>query len=206
MEGIGVFDCKFEEKQKELLESIREDYSVQAVYNMLYEPSGTNQNYFADKGFQYGIIEAESLEDVNLKNASSYVERNFTGEINDADWNKMQIHVNDKTGAWYEEKIFGSEYHKYEYYWGNASNLERHYADLICYDVKGGIFYYRADGKYYPVKTVEIEYEDQYYQYELDREKGCYKKDALSDLYEESYAEEEYVDMQIYEVSGEGTK
>ena len=63
MEGIGVFDCKFEEKQKELLESIREDYSVQAVYNMLYEPSGTNQTYFADKGFQYGIIEAESLDD-----------------------------------------------------------------------------------------------------------------------------------------------
>lgn len=204
MEGIGVFDCKFEEKQKELLESIREDYSVQAVYNMLYEPSGTNQTYFADKGFQYGIIEAESLDDVNLENTSSYVERNFTGEINDADWNRKQIHVNDKTGAWYKEKRFGSEYHKYEYYWGNASNLERHYADRICYDTKSGIFYYRADGKYYPVKTVEIEYEDQYYQYEFDREKGCYRKDALSDLYEESYAEEEYIDTQIYEVAGEG--
>ena len=204
MEGIGVFDCKFEEKQKELLESIREDYSVQAVYNMLYEPSGTNQTYFADKGFQYGIIEAESLDDVNLENTSSYVERNFTGEINDADWNRKQIHVNDKTGAWYKEKRFGSEYHKYEYYWGNASNLERHYVDRICYDTKSGIFYYRADGKYYPVKTVEIEYEDQYYQYEFDREKGCYRKDALSDLYEESYAEEEYIDTQIYEVAGEG--
>ena len=42
----------------------------------------------------------------------------------------------------------------YQYYMNR--NGKTYYADRICYDTKGGIFYYRADGRYYPVDVVSI--------------------------------------------------
>lgn len=194
MEVVGVFDHTFEKKQLELQKDICEEYAVRAVYTMLYEPEGTNQTYFADKGFRYGIIETDDLDQVDLNKASSYLERNFTEEIDRMNCNTLDISVNDHTEFWYDEGILGGEEH---YYFDADGSLQRLYADRICYDTTGGIFYYRADGKYYPVTQLAMDYAGLEFSYEFDRKNRVYRNqevyDAIAYEFEQEQTDEDEV-------------
>ena len=49
------------------------------------------------------------------------------------------------------------------------------YADGICYDITKGIVYYRAEGNYYPVQNISLNFNGIVYNYNYDFEKEAYK-------------------------------
>lgn len=170
MAELGVFHQSFENTRKDAIADVCDKYSVRAIYQMLVQDEETNEAYFADKGFHYGIIQAESLDDINLNDVSVYVEHNFSNTdiesgdfaiTNDSSARRDALHTYymkiypDSTFYYNEGGILGSDY---GFYSENTREWESLYADRICYDTATGIFYYRADEKYYPAQHVTLKY------------------------------------------------
>ncbi len=145
MEGNGFFSEKYDDIRKNMHEDVSEQYSALVITNYQNGKSDATKEFFADKSFRYEIIE-------DNKEKNIYKERNFTKDVNENDLYYSQWSLGEGT---YIELVDNGLLGSYHYYMnGNAQNT--YYADRICYDTRGGIFYYRADGKYYPADVVSI--------------------------------------------------
>ena len=144
MEGNGFFSEKYDDIRKDMHEDVSEQYSALVMSNYQNGKSDATKEFFEDKSFRYEII-----EDNNDRNI--YKERNFTKDVNENDLYYSQWSLGEGT---YIELIDNGLLGSYHYYMN--SNGKTYYADRICYDTKGGIFYYRANGKYYPADIVSI--------------------------------------------------
>ncbi len=200
MEDYGVFRQKKEKTIEEEWSYISENYAVRAVDHYRNGLVENNEKYFTkDKAFYYGIIEAESLNDINLNDENSYSERNFTGHINQEEMQVSTFRLADGAQVWYYDGIFGESG-----YFEEGYSEKTLYADRICYDTTGGIFYYRAEGKYYPIQNVSIRikmqvddtrYKTDYYTFEYNNEKKVYRN-----LYYQEVPTQDFYSSDISEV------
>lgn len=177
LENYGAFQKTKEEVLERQLEEMSGRYSVIALDHYKNEQKEENEQYFSQRAFRYGIIEADSLDGINLNAPSTYLDRNFTGNVKKEDLHIFSAVLSDDAEIEYSEKLFGGYG-----IWGSGSTHKSLYADRICYDVTGGIFYYRAENQYYPVQNVSIAvrlseedgYYEDYYYFTFDNDKKVY--------------------------------
>lgn len=190
MESNGFFSEKYDDIRKNMHEDVSGQYSSIVMMNYQNGESDKTKEYFADKSFRYGIIEDKNWDDKKLNSAHIYLERNFTKTVNADELYKSQWNLGDDT---YIELVDNGLLGSYQYYMN--SNGKTYYADRICYDTKGGIFYYRADGRYYPVDVVSIyvaatlpdgSTEDFVLDFTYDTDSGKYISNA-KEMYEDVY-------------------
>lgn len=152
MEDYGVFQHTKEEALEEKLADISRNYALRALDNYRNGFLEDNEKYFdEERAFRYGIIETESLDGIDLNNDRSYLMRNFSKRVKEEELQIEIYELTEDTEVWYYDDIFGESGYFRDDYYENAL-----YADRICYDTAGGIFYYRAEGKYYPAQNVDL--------------------------------------------------
>lgn len=177
LEDYGAFRKTKEEVLEHQLEEMSDRYSVIALDKYKNEQKEEREQFFSQRAFRYGIIEADSLDGINLNAPSTYLDRNFTGHVKKEDLHIFSAVLSDDADIEYSEKMFGGYG-----IWGGGNTRESLYADRICYDVTGGIFYYRAENRYYPVQNVSIAvsipeedgYYEDYYFFSFDNDKNVY--------------------------------
>jgi signal transduction histidine kinase len=206
MESNGFFSEKYDDIRKNMHEDVSGQYSAIVMMNYQNGESDKTKEYFADKSFRYGIIEDKNWDDKKLNSAHIYLERNFTKTVNADDLYKLQWTLGDDT---YIELVDNGLLGSYQYYMNR--NGKTYYADRICYDTKGGVFYYRADGRYYPVDVVSIyvsatlpdgSTEDFVLDFTYDTDSGKYisnAKEMYEDVYYASNTISDYETAVIYE-------
>lgn len=206
MESNGFFSEKYDDIRRNMHEDVSWQYSAIVMKNYQNGENDKTKEYFADKSFRYGIIEDKNWDDKKLNSAHMYLERNFTKTVNADDLYKSQWTLGDDT---YIELVDNGLLGSYQYYMN--SNGKTYYADRICYDTKGGIFYYRADGRYYPVDVVSIyvsatlpdgSTEDFVLDFTYDTDSGKYisnAKEMYEDVYYASNTISDYETAVIYE-------
>ncbi len=186
MIGIGenLFDKTYDEAMHRIYETVNIDYSIKAFRN---RENSTYAKMLAENYFQYGIIKSNSLEDINFNDKLSYVETNISDEeLKNLDPKKLFLYQikNNHDGTMIEGFSVG--------YYGDYDNISATdaensdsseyssewtylYADGICYDITKGIVYYRAEGNYYPVQNISLNFNGIVYNYNYDFEKEAYK-------------------------------
>lgn len=150
MEEYGVFREEKEAVMERKISEINDRYSVKAIQNYRNGMTEENKKYFEKKAFRYGIIEAKTAEGLDLSEEAVYLERNFTGAPKEEPYQfYMRLSADDT--IWDSDTLLGG------YSYSIRDEAEKSmYADAICYDVTGGIFYYRAYERYYPVQNVSL--------------------------------------------------
>lgn len=133
--------------KEELYESVSNAYSVMALRNM---SMGYDNTFFDDKYFRYGIIQAESLEGLDLSDENIYVEKNFAGQPSFENYFIFQANIGEDTTYTYGENVFEA--------YGYISNSDEVYSaiDQVVYDAQAGIYYYQVGNRYYPVTRVDL--------------------------------------------------
>lgn len=151
---MGVYEKTEEEMRQNWFEAASDRYSIQALAQLTQNVDRDKRiEAFSDTEFRYGIIKADSLEDIDLNDPKVYVERNFTQEVELADLYTVQMPISDDTTLVCARTIFDN-YRIYEE--GTAPEYVGLPVDDVVYDTAGGIFYYICNGKYYPVQNVVI--------------------------------------------------
>ncbi len=138
-----------------------------------------------DRNFKYGIVRADTLADIKLSSEDSYVAGNFS----QADLDKIADNPNGlmltqircyfnnngdysiKSRGYYEDYLDSNNVFRVGVYPDGESVSENNaaetsgdwksfYADSVCYDTTGGIFYYYVGTtqRYYPVQSVTLSY------------------------------------------------
>lgn len=187
LNDYGAYEKTKEEIIEREFSDISDRYSAIALSNR-DGLKDENKQYFSKRAFRYGIIEADSLDDVNLNAPSAYLDRNFTGNVEKEDLHIFSFALSDDSNIEYSEKLFGG----YGIF-GNGNDSQSLYADRICYDVTGGIFYYHAENKYYPVQNVSIAvkvqeedgYYEDYYPFTFDNNKNVYLNMSAQENWEQ---------------------
>ncbi len=179
MEDYEIFESPQEDVLERKFAEISDRYSIMALANLKDGDMEENKQYFEDKAFRYGILEAESLEGVNLNSDDIYIDSNFIARtIKKEELHSFSLRVNSETDIWYSEELLGGWG-----WWTDHTDYQTLYADRICYDTVGGIFYYRADDKYYPVQDVgismriqvdETRFKTEYYTFQYDNDRNVY--------------------------------
>lgn len=100
------YDGTEAEYRREFYEFAAYNYSVRALHGYLSRDSQKNE--LVGLNFRYGIIEAESIDELNLNQESIYLERNFTEKIS---MESPQVYscsfaVNDDTEFLYSNSLF----------------------------------------------------------------------------------------------------
>lgn len=138
-----------------------------------------------DRNFKYGIVKADTLKDIELSSRDSYVSDNFS----QADLDKIADNPNGlmltqircyfnsngdytiKSIGYYEDYLDSNNVFRAGVYLDGESvsgnngaetsdEWKSFYADSVCYDTTGGIFYYYVGTtqRYYPVQSVTLSY------------------------------------------------
>lgn len=144
----GMYDTSEREFRKDAFESVASHYAIRALDNM----DNPTENKWANTYFRYGIIKADNIDDVDLNDEDSYVERNFTEEITAEDLYIQSYEIGEDTQLSYTNNIFGG-YSVTESY---EAHIDSEAIDKIVYNTEDGIFYYETVDKFYPVRTVEL--------------------------------------------------
>lgn len=152
MEQSGFYDRTYEEIREERFETFHDRYSAR-VLNYLGVEKDSNQEYFADKNFNYGVIEADFSEDIerlNLNDRENYVETNFDFEetLLLEDMHVFQCTINENTYFSYKnpDSLWG-------HYWisNTSDNWHTYEIDGFVYDVERGLIFVLANEQYFPV-------------------------------------------------------
>ncbi len=155
MEQSGFYSSTYEEIRDERFEKYHDRYSAR-VLDYLGEKENTNQAYFANKNFKYGVIEADFLSDIetlNLNDRENYVESNFDFEepLLLEDLHVFQCTLNENTYFSYKnpESLWG-------HYWiSNTSDSWKQYGiQGFEYDLERGIVFAKANDQYFPVPMI----------------------------------------------------
>lgn len=151
---MGVYEKTEEEMRRNWFEAASDRYSVQALAQMTQNVDEDKRiEAFSDTEFRYGIIKADSLEDIDLNDPKVYIERNFAQEVALADLCTVQMAISADITFRCARTIF-DDYRIYEE--GSAPEYVGLPVDDVVYDTAGGIYYYICNGKYYPVQNVVI--------------------------------------------------
>lgn len=199
--GSGYYNMTREEMLAEEFRNINALYSLDAYQNM---KNHRNQKNLTQEGFRYGIFQTDDLAKVDFQDKTLYMDTNMTDDdLKNLDKNKVFL---------YQIRQFvtgGQDGQAYGYVedWENLSDLQSitsnqaeqgdfvwssQYADAVCFDTQKGIFYYRSDEKYYPVREVTMFYENNFgflneYHYSYDSEAGKYGLDYSNNEYTVAY-------------------
>ncbi len=172
---------------KDAYESVNIDYSMDVINHLDFDKNNYGE-YLRSQYFQCGIIESDSLKDINFHHRESYLETNLTdSEL--ADLNPDQLYLcrvlRDDDG--FRRYIPAGYYGDYEdIALLDGRELDSHYstwkylyADRICFDTVKGIIYYRAEDNYYPVQKVSLCYDGEdtrtIYEYQYDFDQKGYR-------------------------------
>ena len=149
----GIYRNSKDETRKQWFENVSYEYGLSAVDDVRREqPAGSVES----KYFKYGIIQADSLEGIDLNDEKSYAERNFSDKISLEDVYTNSVELSDEDQIVYTNGNFLTGGGVELMYSGEDSWVSV-YADRICYDEAKGIFVYLAGNEYYPVQKVETD-------------------------------------------------
>jgi len=155
MEQSGFYSRTYEEVRNERFETFHDRYSAR-VLDYLGESENSNQAYFADKNFKYGVIEADFLSDIeklNLNDRENYVESNFDFEetLLLEDMHVFQCTINQNT--YFSDKNPES---LWGHYWisNTSDGWSRYEISGFEYDVDKGIIFAKANDQYYPMPLI----------------------------------------------------
>ena len=94
IDEIGVYDYPSEEACREsLYETAADQYTMQALYNIVYG----GENDFGDTFFRYGIVRTDDPDSVDLSDKNSYLESNFSPDM----------HGSRQRRLWLQKKCWG---------------------------------------------------------------------------------------------------
>lgn len=155
MENAGFYENTYEELKEEKYSLFSERYSAR-VLHYLNSEKDSNQEYFADKNFNYGVIEADFWDDIeklNLNDPKNYVESNFdfTQNLSLENMHIFQCTINENT--YYSFKNPNSLW-GYYYISNTSDNWDRYQAKDFVYDYASGIIFAWIGSNYYPVPKV----------------------------------------------------
>lgn len=197
MEDYQIFEMSQEEVLEREFAEVNDCYSAAAIKNVHRGSKEDNEKYFANKAFRYGIIEAESLEGLDLNREDTYLEKNFAaGNIKEEELYLFCLRVSQEANIWYSDELFGSWG-----YWTYQDDYESMYADRICYDTAEGIFYYRAYNQYYPIQDVSLQLQRQVDDTHFQTEYYTFQYDNDRKIYRNLYADNESVMDEIMEAN-----
>ena len=189
--GMGMFFCLFtavllqengiyEQTEKQIRTEANKIYSNRYSAKILdyMDVEGANESYFADKNFYYGLIQADSFEELkkmDFNDETVYLESNFSEKVELEDLHVFEWRMNPNTQvSWRNpDSLTG-------YYWLSNPAFSEYAVDIegFVYDTSSGIIYCQAGNLYYPVKMLCFEVSDmfdiygdnfeirQYYQYD----------------------------------------
>ena len=151
----GLYSRDFSEIREEAYDRYNDRYSARVLDCLGEEDGDSNEFYFKNKNFRYGVIQADSyeeLEQLDLNDPKNYVDRNFEKTIHLYDVHIFQCSISEKT--YFESQNPNS---LWGYYWiRNTGSFEKAYdIDSYIYDTDSGIFYCKTgEGSYYPVPNI----------------------------------------------------
>lgn len=170
MTGENVYQDSKEEARNRAFVTVANRYSLLAAYNYHHGGKDANKDVFADTSFQYGIIETDSIEDLDLNADDNYLERNFSQKVTEDDLQIYSLMMSDDTSIVYKDGFLTGCAYVNNHGVGYASL----YVDRICYDTASGILYYKAEEEYFPVRYVQFVWQDETYYLYYDFEEGQY--------------------------------
>lgn len=184
MWDMGLYDASEnytrESLKKEAFESVSNQYSIMALDWMLH-PENAKKDGFEGTHFRYGIIKADNLDNINLNDEKSYVERNFTQQVSADSVYTVSQEIGENTAFSYSDTLFGGYgvYNHAPTYLISAEVYE------TCYDKDTGLFYYVTAEDIYPVADVTIslggsDYEF-FYDFEHEKYRNIYYEEAASE-------------------------
>ncbi len=203
MAGLGIFEQNREEILTSQYAEMNRSNSARVLEDYRQGNREESDKYFTDDGFCYGIIEAESLDGIDLNRAESYLIRNFEKRITRDELWQEEYTLTEDAAFWQFENFF-TNHAVFE----NRATEKTLYADAICYDTAGGLFYYRAEGDYYPVQKLELvvasEVQEGYwirdYDFQYNKEKKSYDNlYALEQAGEKIYAQNNILTIESME-------
>ena len=156
MADAGFYEKSFSEIREEQYAKYSDRYSALALNYLVNGHSAIE--YFSDKNFRYGIVQADTyaaFDRLDLSKREVYEETNFT----EADWaavelgdlHVFQCAINENT--WFDidnpESLWG-------YCWirNTGSYWNTYEIDRYVYEYGQGIFYCKAGGTYYPIPNI----------------------------------------------------
>lgn len=201
----GYYNMTRDEILAEEYRNVNAAYSLDA-FNIM--KNHYNQKYLAEEGFRYGIFQTDDLAKVDFQDKTLYMDTNMTDDdFKGLDKNKVFLYqIRDLSNGGREGRSYGyvGDWDDLSDLQSSSSHLEEQdgivwssqYADAVCFDTQQGIFYYRSDEKYYPVREVTMYYENDFgivneYNYVYDYEVGKYKLSYYNNEYGIVYEEDE---------------
>lgn len=173
IDEIGVYDYPSEEACREsLYETAADQYTMQALYNIVYG----GENDFGDTFFRYGIVRTDDPDSVDLSDKNSYLESNFTEEIVSEELYVKLYEIGDNTNFYWSDNVLSG------YAWESSAETMAAEKMLgvyeIVYNRTDGVFYYSTGEGYYPVREVgiydSVEGETRIYNFAYDFERKAY--------------------------------
>lgn len=156
----NIYTASEAEVRKDVFSTVANRYSLLAAYNYYNGASENNEKYFSDTSFQYGIIEGDSIEGLDLNEDKTYLERNFSQKVREQDLHIFSMELNDNTSISYKSGFLMG----YAYISNHGQTYTSLYVDKICYDSFSGILYYKTlDNEYFPVQYVQFELQGKTY-------------------------------------------
>ena len=148
-----VYQNSKDETRRQWFEHVSFEYGLSAIDDLR---QGRTENLEKSKYFKYGIIKADSLEEIDLNDEKSYAVRNFSDKISPDYVYTASVELSDEDQIVYTNGNFLTGGGVELMYSGEDSWVSV-YADRICYDEAKGIFVYLAGNEYYPVQKVETD-------------------------------------------------
>jgi len=155
MEAEGFYDRSYAEIREEQFGTYNDRYSAR-VLEYLGAKKNTNQEYFKNRNFKYGVIEADFLseiENLDLNDKNNYLDTNFDFV---QDLKLEDLHVFQCTISEHTRFISDNPDSLWGYYWiRNTENAwNTHPFEQLLLDVASGIFFIKTENQYYVVPKV----------------------------------------------------
>lgn len=155
MEESGFYERTFAEIRKEQFETYNDRYSAR-VLEYLGAKKNTNQEYFKNRNFRYGVIEADFLSQVealDLNDESIYIDTNFDFE---RELILEDLHIFQCTISEHTRFVSNSPDSLWGYYWirNTEDAWKAHTFENLLLDKESGIFLIKSENQYYVVPKV----------------------------------------------------
>lgn len=195
--STGYYNMTYEEMLADTYRNVNSTYSADVFQNM---KNHWGKKTVTEEGFRYGIFQTQGLEKVNFQDETLYIDTNMTDEeLKNLDRDKIFLYqIRQLSNGGQEGRAYGyvSDWESLSDLQSITSNLEEQdnivwesqYADAVCFDTEKGIFYYRSEEKYYPVREVTMYYDNDFgivneYSYIYDDTLGKYRLNYYNNEY-----------------------
>lgn len=184
MGEAGLYDMTEEACRKKVFRLVADHYAVMALDNM----DDLGEEKWTDTYFRYGIIKADEIGNLNLNDKNIYLERNFSENVTSEAVYAQSYDITVNTEFDYSGTLWGG-YAIYEDVRDYVRNVPVY---GTMYNEDDGIFYYEADGEFFPVKNVRIGIESDNmvntYEFDYDFDRKMYQN-----FYTDAKLPEDYI-------------